>query len=280
MLAFVVTVPAVEAELASDALWALGVAAIEEREIDGVDGGPAGTEDRLVELWTSLGTDVDAITSAAEAFPQRWRWRTVEVDPAVAEAWRAHAVPSWVDERLVVVPAWKDVAVGPDVLRIDIDPGAAFGLGDHPTTILSLRLLHELLWPGATVLDVGCGSGVLGIAAARLGAPYVVAVDVSPAAVEATRANAERNGVGAVVAASTTPVERLAEEFDVVLANLLAPIVVDVAPALRRLTAPAGALVASGFLERAHDHVIEALAPMRVVERATREGWAALLLRH
>ena len=152
MLALVVTVPASEAELASDALWALGVAAIEERR-------PTATadrrEDHFVELWTSLGDDVDAVTRAAEAFPKRWRWRTVELDAAVAESWRAHAVPSWVDADLVVVPAWQDVPTPPAVLRVDIDPGAAFGLGDHPTTVLSLRLLREVQWPGASVLDVG-----------------------------------------------------------------------------------------------------------------------------
>ncbi len=195
MLAFVVTVPANEAELASDALWALGVAAIEERTADDT----AGTEDRFVELWTSLGTDVAAITSAADAFPSRWRWRTVEVDPTVADQWRAHAVPSWVDRQLVVVPAWLDVDVGPGVLRIDIEPGAAFGLGDHPSTVLTMRLIKRAWWPGATVLDVGCGSGVLSILAARLGAPYVEAIDISIAAVEATTANAERNGVAGVV---------------------------------------------------------------------------------
>ena len=117
MLALVVTVPASEAELASDALWALGVSAVEERWAPGDD---EGTEDRFVELWTSLGDDVDAVTRAAGAFPQRWRWRTATLDPAVAESWRAHAVPSWVDADLVIVPAWQDDATPPGVLRIDI----------------------------------------------------------------------------------------------------------------------------------------------------------------
>jgi len=277
VLALVVTVPASETELASDALWALGVAAIEERPAEG-DTDP--TEDHFVELWTSLGDDVDAVTRAAEAFPQRWRWRTVALDPAVAESWRAHAVPSWVDADLVIVPAWQDVATPPGVLRVDIDPGAAFGLGDHPTTVLSLRLLRAVQWPGATVLDVGCGSGVLGIVAARLGAPYVAAIDISPAAVTATEANARRNGVAGAVAASTTPLAAIDEVFDIVLANLLAPIVVDAAAELRRVTAPGGALVVSGVLDASRDHVIEALAPMRVVDTMVREGWAALLVRH
>jgi ribosomal protein L11 methyltransferase len=277
MLALVVTVPAGEVELASDALWALGVAAIEERP---ADGDVAATEDRFVELWTSLGTDVGAITSAAEAFPNRWRWRTVTVDPSVVESWRAHAVPSWIDQGLVIVPAWKDVDVGPGVLRVDIDPGAAFGLGDHPTTVLTLRLLRQLIWPGATVLDVGCGSGVLSVVAARLGAPYVAAIDISPAAIEATTDNAARNGVAGAVTVSTTPLSEITEEFDIVLANLLAPTVVELAAHLTRVTSAAGALIVSGVLEDRHDHVLAALAPMRVVDTATREGWAALLLRH
>jgi ribosomal protein L11 methyltransferase len=277
MLALVVTVPANEAELASDALWALGVAAVEERPAGGDD---LATEDRFVELWTSLGSDVDTITMAADAFPARWRWRTVEIDPAVAESWRAHAVPSWIDAGLVVVPAWQPVDTPPGVLRVDIDPGAAFGLGDHPTTVLTLRLLRHVWWPGATVLDVGCGSGVLSVVAARLGAPYVEAIDVSPAAVEATIANAERNGVAGAISASTRPLASVDEPFDVVLANLLAPVIVELAPELRRVVAPAGALIVSGVLDSAHDHVRDALAPMQVVETVTREGWAALLARH
>lgn len=277
MLAFVITVPANEVELASDALWALGVAAVEERV---VSAGDAATEDHFVELWTSLGGDADAVTSAAEAFPNRWRWRTVEIDPAVADSWRVHAVASWVDAGLVIVPAWQTLDVRPDVMRIDIDPGASFGLGDHATTILTLRLLRQTWWTGATVLDVGCGSGVLSVVAAQMGAPYVEAIDISAAAVEATVENAARNHVGGVVSASTRRLAEIDDEFDVVLANLLAPVLVDLAPELRRVVAPSGALVVSGILDGSHDHVRGALAPMHVVETVTREGWAALLARH
>jgi ribosomal protein L11 methyltransferase len=278
MLALVLTVPASEVELASDALWALGVAAVEERAPD-VDRGFA-TEDRFVELWTSLGSDIDAITRAADGFPARWRWRTVQIDPAVAESWRAHAVPSWIDRGLVIVPAWLDVETAPTVLRVDIDPGAAFGLGDHPSTILTLRLLRRAWWAGATVLDVGCGSGVLAVVAARLGAPYVEAIDVAPAAVDATIDNASRNGVAGTVAASSRPLASIDETFDLVLANLLAPTLVELAPDLRRVVAPSGELVVSGVLDGAYGHVVEALAPMQLVDVITREGWAALLLRH
>lgn len=277
MLAFVLTVPGSEVDLASDALWALGVAAIEERSPE------APTEDHFVELWTSLGTDVAAITTAAEAFPARWRWHTTEIDPATLDSWRAHALPSWIERDLVVVPAWLDVDVGgPEVVRVDIDPGAAFGLGDHPTTVLTLRMLRRVLWPGATVLDVGCGSGVLSVVAARLGAPYVEAIDVSIAAVEATVANAERNGVAGSVSASLRSLDEVAAsgQFDVVLANLLAPVVIDLAEDLVRVVGSSGALVVSGALERNHAHVRHALEPMQVVDTAAREGWIVLLARH
>jgi ribosomal protein L11 methyltransferase len=279
VLALVLTVPAGEAELAADALWALGVLAVEERPGAG-DAAGVTTEDRFVELWTSLGDDPHTVRRAAEAFPARWRWRIVEVDGRVAEAWREHAVPTWVTPDVVVVPAWLDVDVAPGTTAIWIEPGAAFGLGDHPTTVLVLRALRSLWWPDATVLDVGCGSGVVAVAAALTGAPYVEAIDISAAAVDATNANARRNGVEGRVVASTRPLAEVDGPYDVVVANILAPALVELAPELRRVTAPAGVLVVSGVLDGAFDHVVGALAPMHVIDRLTRDGWAALVLRH
>lgn len=280
MLALVLTVPAGEAELAADALWALGVVAVEERPVGAGADPESGTEDHLVELWTSLGDDPDPVARAAEGFPARWRWHTVEVDDAVMESWRAHAVPSWVTPDLVVVPDWLEVDVADDVTVLRIEPGPTFGLGDHPTTVLSLRALRAVHRPEATVLDVGCGSGVLAVAAARFGSPYVAATDIAPAAVGITRANAARNGVEGRVDVSTEPLDRFEEPFDVVVANILAPVLVDLAAHLVRLTAASGVLIVSGLLDGATDHVEAALAPMQVVDRLTREGWVALVLRH
>ncbi|MFV0306700.1 MAG: 50S ribosomal protein L11 methyltransferase [Desertimonas sp.] len=270
-LALVVTVPVSEAELAADVLWGLGVAAIEERTGD--------HDMSFVELWTSIGDDREAVVREAEAFPTRWRWRLVEVDPAVAESWREHATVTWVESDLALVPAWLDAELAPEVLRVDIDPGAAFGLGDHPTTVLSARLLRSAWWPGASVLDVGTGSGVLAILAARLGAPYVRGIDIAPAALGATRANARRNGVEGVVDVSATPLAKVSEAADIVVANLLAPVLVDLADDLRRVTEPAGTLIISGILAASHRHVLDALAPMRAVATVTKEGWAAVQLR-
>jgi ribosomal protein L11 methyltransferase len=279
MLALVLTVPASEVELASDALWALGVVAVEERSPPGA---APGTLDHFVELWTSLGDDPDTVTRAAEGFPDRWRWHIVDIDESVADTWRAHAVASWVSPELVVVPSWlpADAVRSPHATQIRIDPGAAFGLGDHPTTILSLRALGGLIREGATVLDVGCGSGVLSVTAAVLGATYVEAVDISPAAVDATIANAERNGVSARVRASNRTLASVTDEFDIVLANILAPVLVDLAPDLARVTSRSGVLVLSGVLDGAYGHVLDALSPMQVVDRMSREGWSVVVLRH
>ena len=273
MLGLVVTVPASEAELASDALWALGVVAVEERE------GGSGTEDHLVELWTSLGDDVDAITREAEAFPKRWRWRLVEIDPSVADMWRSHAQPSWIERDLVVVPAWLPFDAPDGITVVRIEPGSTFGLGDHPTTVLSLRAVRRALFSGATLLDVGCGSGVLAVTACRLGAARADGIDISPASVGVMTDNARANGVEARVSVSTTPLSAVDGPYDIVAANLLAPTLIELADELRRVLAPDGVLVISGILAERHDHVLGALAPLRVIGEEHREGWAAVSLR-
>jgi ribosomal protein L11 methyltransferase len=269
VLALVLTVPAPDAELASDALWALGVLAVEERDAPTIG---------MTELWTSLGDDADDIAAAAAGFPQRWHWRIAEVDPAEAERWREHAHPTWVHADLVICPAWVDLdpPVGTTVVRIE--PGATFGLGDHPSTVLGLRGIRPVV-AGATVLDVGCGSGVLGVTAAVLGATRVDAIDITPAAIAATTDNAARNGVGERVRASTTPLAAIAASYDVVVANILAATLVELADDLRRVLAPGGTLVVSGVLASRHDHVLAALAPLHVEQTRTLEGWAAVTLR-
>jgi len=273
--AFVVTVPAAAAELATDALFVAGVAAVEERQH--TDGG------EVVELWTHVGEGDDDVAAVAALLDPAWAWRTELVDDSVVDTWREHAAPVEVDEGLWVVPAWLDPTppgARPGAMVVPIDPGAAFGLGDHPTTRATLLALRSLIEArGADrVLDVGSGSGVLGIVAALSGAGRVVAIDHQAAAVAATVDNAARNGVGDVVTASATPLAEIDGEFEVVLANLLAPTLVELAAELRRVTAPGGVLVVSGVLEGRHDHVLAALAPMRPVRTWSLDGWAAVAL--
>lgn len=293
IVAFVLVVPCADAELAADRLWMTGVRGLEERPHIPVTGA-SGEAPPMVELWTSLGAD-PAAAAVDLALEPRWSWRTERIEAAPANTWRDHAQPMYVSNRAVVVPAWLEVpAMTDDRLVLSVEPGAAFGLGDHPTTMLSLGALLDVLDvlgqrsvragdPAASapnVLDVGCGSGLLAIAAARSGARRVRAIDVSRAAIDATDDNSRRNGVEHVVAADRMPCSAVEGQFDVVVANILAPVLVALAPDLRRLTARGGRLIVSGVLSGAHGHVLAALAPMEVERVEHLEGWAALVLRH
>ncbi|MEO7371087.1 MAG: 50S ribosomal protein L11 methyltransferase [Ilumatobacteraceae bacterium] len=253
--------------MASDALWSLGVVAIEERLVG--DG---------VELWTSLGDDPDAVIADATGRLSSWAWRFVEVDERVADTWRQHAEPVWIATDLVICPAWIPFEPAPGVIALRIEPGATFGLGDHPTTMLSMRSLRMALTPHATILDVGCGSGVLSVGACLLGASHATAIDISPASVPITTANAAANGVSDLIDVSTKALQDVEGQYDIVVANILAPTLIDLAADLRRVVAPGGVLIISGVLADRHDHVVEALLPLRRLERSTLDGWAAITL--
>jgi ribosomal protein L11 methyltransferase len=179
----------------------------------------------------------------------------------------------------VVRPAWVPYEAPPGTTVLHIEPGSTFGMGDHPTTVLSLRAARRLVTPGCTVLDVGCGSGVLAVGACVFGAATAVGIDIAPAAVPVTRENAAANGVDDRVEVSTTGLEEVEGRFDLVLANILAPTLVALAADLQRVVAPGGALVISGVLAGAYDHVLAALAPMQVVHTEELAGWAAVTLR-
>lgn len=271
MLALVVVADEANVELVSAELWALGVVAVEER---------VGQQSGTVELWTSLGDDVDSIAPSIGAIDHVLAWWFEHVDEAIAETWREHAEPTWVADDVVVHPAWRDPppAGGADTIVISIEPGSTFGMGDHPTTVLSMRVLRDAVTPGAHVLDVGCGSGVLAIASCRFGAAAADAIDISPASVPVTTANAERNGVGDRVSVSTTPLAEIEGTYDVVVANILAPTLIDLADDLVRVLAEDGYLVISGILAERFEHVVAALAPLRQIRRDDLDGWTAIML--
>lgn len=249
-----------EAELAADALWQAGATAVSEEPLPG----------GRVRLRADVG--------AADGIDRRWRAVVVEPDTAAhLDAWRAHARPQRVGA-IVLHPAWlPPEPVRPGDLLVRLDPGRAFGSGSHPSTRAVLDVLPDLLPVGGSVLDVGCGSGVLAIAAARLGAGSVVAVDVDPEAVRATQANAVANGVRVEV--STSPVERVRGSFDVVLANIGAGVLVELAAPLVQRTTVGGHLVLAGLLADRAAEVVGACAGTTVVERSEEDGWASLVLR-
>ena len=195
-----------------------------------------------------------------------------------ATGWRQHFAPTRIGRRLVIKPTWEPFAPEPGDLIIELDPGMAFGTGTHPTTRLCLEALEKLGHPGE-VLDVGTGSGILAMAAARLGARRVVGTDIDPDAVEVARENCAMNGV--TVELVTTPLAEIPGRFDVVLANILAEDLVRMAADLTAKVAHDGFLILSGILVEREPYVIAGFAATGLaLAETTRQGeWSCLLYR-
>ncbi|MDP8904484.1 MAG: 50S ribosomal protein L11 methyltransferase [Chloroflexota bacterium] len=199
-----------------------------------------------------------------------------------AEAWKSHYPVMRIGRRLVIRPTWREHTAAPGEVVIALDPGMAFGTGLHPTTRLCLAALERLADDGqlarARVLDVGSGSGILAVAAGLLGASEVWTVDTDPLAVHATLANARRNGLAGVVQARQGSVRAAVGGFDVVLANLIASLLVELAVDLRAALRPAGWLVASGIFAEHQEEVRSAFgrAGLRVTDQTIETDWVAL----
>ena len=181
--------------------------------------------------------------------------------------------PIPISGRLWIVPSWHE-SPDPAAINLILDPGMAFGTGSHPTTRLCLEWLERTVQGGESLLDYGCGSGILAIAGARLGAARVAGVDIDPQAVEAARANAERNGVSALFADSAQPV---AGEYDLVVANILSNPLRVLAPAICAHVRPGGRLALSGILAEQAEELIGFYAQWISLSIAdTRDGWVCL----
>ncbi len=206
-----------------------------------------------------------------------------------ARAWQQAFPPREVGQRLVIVPPWEAELHGDRRRRIPviIEPGRAFGTGQHGSTEGCLALLEQALgsgraWPpGARVLDIGTGSGILAVAAVKLGAPAVLAVDVDPDALAAARQNAERNQCADRLALGLHGPEGLADgaRFPLVLANLLAHTHLSLAGHYARLVASGGSLILGGILAEEDHQVVDALAleDFMLRDRLVIDGWTSLL---
>lgn len=267
--------------LVADGLLALGGAAVLE-EGDAVttylpapkdvDGFLAEARERLSE-WLG-GADAEL----------SWRWQE---DEDWALRWKQGLRPRKVTERLVVKPTWTDWQPAAGEIVLDIDPQMAFGTGEHATTRGCLRLLDRVVREGDHVLDVGSGSAILAIAAARLGAGEVVAVEYDPDANLNARENLEQNGVAErvrlVEALADPPLLEELGGFDLILANILSGIIRPLLPAFRRALASTaqGRLIVSGILRAEAEGVLsDAVAGGFTLEReeAEEEWWSALLV--
>jgi len=170
------------------------------------------------------------------------------------EAWK-EGLRAFSVGRVFLRPSWVEAGAPPGAAEVVLDPGMAFGTGTHPTTALCLGAVDEFLLarPGASVLDVGTGSGLLAIAARKLGAGRVAATDTDPVAVEVARENAARNG--AEIEVGGAPLSEVPGPFDLVVANILANTLLDLAPALSRQVAPDGRLILAGLLKEQAEEV-------------------------
>ena len=210
------------------------------------------------------------------------RVRSVD-DADWTDGWKAGYVPQRIG-RVVIVPSWLDEPIGPDEVALRLDPGMAFGTGLHPTTRGCLTLLQSTSPMPSTILDVGSGSGILALAGLRLGAERAVCYDTDPLAVEATLANAAANGLGDCVIGylGSLPEVPAGEPYALVLANLVAAVLIDLAGPLAAHTAPGGTLLASGIIEGRADEVVAALtsAGFALEGRVDDGEWVSLQLRH
>ncbi|ROR29593.1 50S ribosomal protein L11 methyltransferase [Inmirania thermothiophila] len=227
----------------------------------------AASREEAVRLADALAPELTAEEAAGlriEALPER-DW---------VRAWMEDFRPMRFGRRLWVCPS-TEPPPPPPAVAVVLDPGLAFGTGTHPSTALCLEWLDAAELAGRRVVDYGCGSGILAVAAARLGAAEVLAVDIDPQALAATRANAERNGVAGRIRTLPADAPLPAGAADVVLANILANTLVALAPRLTALLAPDGVLVLAGVLEGQAGEVAAAYPALRF-RRAVREGWARL----
>lgn len=187
---------------------------------------------------------------------QHWRWEILEEQPWET-LWTEHYQPIQCGERLWICPSWREPP-NPEAVNLSLDPGLAFGSGTHATTFLCLQWLDAQPLAGKTVIDFGCGSGILAIAALLLGAKQVLATDNDPQALLATRDNAQRNGLSESQLPVYLPEELPGEPVDIVLANILAEPLITLAEQLTALTAPGGQLCLSGMIAAQTDAVMSA----------------------
>jgi ribosomal protein L11 methyltransferase len=210
---------------------------------------------------------------------------TRSIDEEVwANGWKQFYHPVRVTDRLMIIPSWEmeqtDVPAG--VERIILDPGMAFGTGTHATTTLCMELLEDVIRGGETVFDVGCGTAILSIAAAKLGAKSVLALDLDSVAVEVAKDNVARNGVDSKVRVEQgNLLSGIDGTCDVIVANILADIVIQLTPDAFRHLAPGGTFITSGIIEKYADQVYKVLTDRGFtnIEKRSQGDWVAFLAR-
>ncbi len=203
-----------------------------------------------------------------------------------ANNWKQYFKPLTVGEKLVVKPSWEDYSDGDGRTILEIDPASSFGTGQHNTTQLCLELIEKNLCNGDRLLDLGCGSGILSIAAVLLGAEKVTAVDISQNSVETAKENASKNNISADkytaycgdIISDNTLVEKIGSGFDIIAANIVADVLIAMSPLFEKFVKKGGTLILSGIITERADEVIEAMKSKgyALSEIREKDGWAAV----
>lgn len=236
-------------------------------------------DDRLEARLTNIRDRISALPSYGLPLVSDEVTITWIQDEEWATAWKKHFKPVRIG-RIVVKPTWEEIDPQPDDVIIDIDPGMAFGTGYHPTTQLCLQALQERVKGGEVALDVGTGSGVLAIAAAKLGAKRVVGLDVDTVAVEVAQENVDQSGLTETITIDRADSPLALEgQADIVTANILAQVLIDMAGQLYEKLKPGAILIGSGIIaERGADvkAAFEAIG-LRIIEEKRDGDWVALV---
>ncbi|MBJ7310581.1 50S ribosomal protein L11 methyltransferase [Rugamonas sp. CCM 8940] len=283
------------AEALSDALMETGALSVSVEDADegtdaeqplfgepGMEPKEAAWEHSRVVALTDESADQAAIVAAAAAQIKlavlpKYTLRKVEEQDWVRLT-QSQFAPIHIGKNIWVVPSWHE-APDPSALILELDPGLAFGTGSHPTTRLCMEWLEAHPAPAKSVLDYGCGSGILAMVAKKLGAGEVVGVDIDPQAIESAHDNAERNNcaVDYYLPDTFAKTKHAEQKFDTVVANILSSPLKVMAPMLAGRVAPGGALILSGVLARQAEEVAAAYAPfIKLGVWAEQEGWVAL----
>ncbi len=234
------------------------------------DSGTADTLHFLKERFATLG--IDAQISISGVCEEDW-----------ANSWKAYYKPIEIGERMVIVPAWEKYDAPEGKLVVRMDPGMAFGTGSHETTRLVIGLLEKYIKNGQRVLDVGCGSGILAICAAKLGAKECRAYDIDPVAVKVARENVKDSGLTNVTCDTSDllrGVDKSGGAYDVICANIVADIIIRMTPDVGELMHDGSVILASGIISERADDVISCFCEhgFRIVEKAEENGWCALVV--
>lgn len=238
---------------------------------------------RLESSLLALAERIAALRHAGAAVGAGTISHSFVADEDWAETWKAYIHTEKIGERIVVRPTWEEYTPSADEIVIELDPGAAFGTGAHATTAMCLRWLEHLLSPGMRVYDVGCGSGILAVAAAKLGAGEVIAMDYDPVAVSVAEENIRQNNVHNVVACESDLLSACegAAPAELITANIIADVIVRLFAQLDRHLALGGTLLASGIIDDRIADVEQAAAQhgFTVLDMTCEKEWAAMIIR-